>query len=243
VLTQQLARIHWDKSGGTHPPEFRVNEAVVALPVPALQALYQIARDFASQHPADAEDLNLWGSFCRPPDREPSHKVIKFAVLQTAKNPATPVGILAELPVQHPLARPQDIARGLASNPSTPPSRWKELAELVPRIMALRLDCTSQQLEQIIKASSQQPPDIALRTRQAVANNPNTSRRVLLQLCDEPKKEIRKAVARNPHSSVAILHRLLYDQAASVQRAALNNPSLPRATLAMWQLAHGSDIR
>jgi hypothetical protein len=49
---------------------------------------------------------------------------------------------------------------------------------------------------------------------------------------------VRTLVAQHPACPVEVLERLLSDRIYPVQAAAANHPTTPRATRAMWQLAH-----
>jgi hypothetical protein len=77
-----------------------------------------------------------------------------------------------------------------------------------------------------------------LNIRVTAASHPNCPPEVLEAMAQTGT--VRRAVAGNPRTPVAVLEQLLADQDSAVSQTAAANPSLPRATLAMWQLARNT---
>jgi len=75
-----------------------------------------------------------------------------------------------------------------------------------------------------------------------LAASGDSSPKLLEQLSGVLLVTVRETVAQNPACPVPILEALLQDISPTVSRAAAGNPKLPRATLAMWQLTHDTDL-
>jgi hypothetical protein len=57
-------------------------------------------------------------------------------------------------------------------------------------------------------------------------------------LAHDSDVDVRRMVAHNQRCLPDLLEQLLHDPASQVQKAAAVHPNVPRAALAMWQLAH-----
>jgi hypothetical protein len=73
-----------------------------------------------------------------------------------------------------------------------------------------------------------------------LAGNRNTPPDILARLAANPVSEVRRGVAGNRSTPPDILEMLLADPETAT--VAADNPSLPRAALAMYQLAHGTNL-
>jgi len=78
------------------------------------------------------------------------------------------------------------------------------------------------------------PPEVLVQALQVP--DPDESAYAWIGL--EPGKSVKVGVASNPSCPPDVLVGLLQDGSSTVRRLAAANPSLPRAVLALWQLAH-----
>ena len=80
--------------------------------------------------------------------------------------------------------------------------------------------------------------DGELRVRQHLAANTTAPTKLLQELSGDWDGTVRTGVAGNPVCPLPVLQKLLRDKDPLIASEAAGNPSLPRATRAMWQLAH-----
>jgi hypothetical protein len=128
-----------------------------------------------------------------------------------AKNPSCPPIWLALL-AGDPV---QDVSSCAAHNPGCPPDMLRALAQ---------------------RASSNHDDYLMC----GVASNLSCPPDVLISLAAHPYYAVRRCVARNSSAPVSTLQEMLQDPDRHVVEAAVANPSLSAATLAMWQLVHGT---
>jgi hypothetical protein len=74
--------------------------------------------------------------------------------------------------------------------------------------------------------------------RTHVAAHPACPPATLAALALDSDSDVRQMVAHNRHCPPELLEQLLHDPALQVQKTAADNQNVPRAALAMWQLAH-----
>jgi hypothetical protein len=76
------------------------------------------------------------------------------------------------------------------------------------------------------------------KVRSGVAWNAGCPPGLLALLAQDPDRGVRQALAGNPICPPEVLQQLIQDPDLVVQAVASRHPGLPRAALAMWQLAH-----
>lgn len=152
------------------------------------------------------------------------------------------------------------IVRILAAIRSSRPEVLEDLSRTDARdFVAENPDCPQTALERLswdtdrfvrseVARNPTCPAEIVLRlardkdkfVRRATIKRDDALPEALAALAVDPDDDVRAIVARHPDASVTTLLGLAGDRVRWVAGAARDNPNLPRATLAMWQLVHGT---
>lgn len=179
---------------------------------------------------------------------------------RVARNPSTPQRALRELGQE----QYEGIRGGVALNPACPPSLLSYLSEdrsyIVRRDVARNPTCPPAMLETLsadkrteVRQRVARHPACPTATLEhlfetdpsvssALATNRSCPPYILWRLSRYSGALIRRAVARNPSCPRVALEQMLHNSELPVIRnIAAHHPNLPKATLAMWQLAQ-SDV-
>jgi len=151
---------------------------------------------------------------------------------KVAQHPACPPAVLAKLSQNTSFRVRQEVAR----HPDTPTEVIIELTQdagdIVVATAAGHPNCPPGQLRQLSRDSRSD-------VRTAVAANPSCPTDTLLWIGSHIKdRKTLVGLAANPSCPPALLEQLLQNTYPAVAQAAADNQNLPRAALAMWQLAH-----